>query len=180
VDPASRDGFADLLLAARSGGEEAFAELYRRFARVVHGIALSHVGGNDAEDVTQEVFVKVHRRLRELRDPGAFPSWICAAARTSSIDCLRRRARRESGRVAMPDLPCDGAPARGTELAERVLAHLRALPEAYRETLSLRLVEGLTGPEIAERTGLTPESVRVNLTRGLAMLRPRLDAEGLR
>ena len=48
-----------------------------------------------------------------------------------------------------------------------VLAAIRRLPEAYRETLVLRLVEGMTGPEIAERTGLTPGSVRVNLHRGL-------------
>jgi RNA polymerase sigma-70 factor (ECF subfamily) len=55
-----------------------------------------------------------------------------------------------------------------------VLAAIRRLPEAYRETLVLRLVEGLTGPEIAERTGLTPGSVRVNLHRGVAMLREAL------
>jgi RNA polymerase sigma-70 factor (ECF subfamily) len=49
------------------------------------------------------------------------------------------------------------------------------LPEAYRETLLMRLVEGLTGPEIALRTGLTPDSVRVNLHRGMKLLRERLD-----
>ena len=47
------------------------------------------------------------------------------------------------------------------------------MPEAYRETLVLRLVEGMTGPEIADRTGLTPASVRVNLHRGLKQLRER-------
>jgi RNA polymerase sigma-70 factor (ECF subfamily) len=48
------------------------------------------------------------------------------------------------------------------------------LPEAYRETLILRLVEGLTGPEIAEQTGLSAGSVRVNLHRGMKLLRERL------
>ena len=52
---------------------------------------------------------------------------------------------------------------------------IRSLPEAYRETLVLRLVEGMTGPEIAERTGLTPASVRVNLHRGMKMLREKLE-----
>jgi len=51
---------------------------------------------------------------------------------------------------------------------------IRNLPEAYREPLVLRLVEGMTGPEIAERTGLTAGSVRVNLHRGYALLRERL------
>ena len=49
------------------------------------------------------------------------------------------------------------------------------LPEAYRDTLVLRLVEGMTGPEIARRTGLTPDSVRVNLCRGMKLLRQALD-----
>ena len=55
------------------------------------------------------------------------------------------------------------------------MAALRSLPEAYRETLVLRLVEGLTGPEIADRTGLTAASVRVNLHRGMKRLRETLE-----
>jgi len=58
--------------------------------------------------------------------------------------------------------------------AARVLALLRSLPEAYRDTLALRFVEGRTGPEIAEQTGLSPGSVRVNLHRGMKMLREKL------
>ena len=64
------------------------------------------------------------------------------------------------------------------ELGEHVLALIRSLPESYRETLVLRLVEGLTGPEIAERTGMTHGSVRVNLSRGMAQLRPLLAKKG--
>jgi RNA polymerase sigma-70 factor (ECF subfamily) len=56
----------------------------------------------------------------------------------------------------------------------KLLAIVRTLPEAYRETLVLRLVEGMTGPEIAARTGLTAASVRVNLHRGMKMLREKL------
>ncbi|MGI8671444.1 MAG: sigma-70 family RNA polymerase sigma factor [Luteitalea sp.] len=59
--------------------------------------------------------------------------------------------------------------------ADRALAVIRQLPEAYRETLLLRLVEGMNGPEIAARTGLTPDSGRVNLCRGMKLLRSRLD-----
>ncbi len=54
------------------------------------------------------------------------------------------------------------------------LAVLRTLPETYREPLMLRLVEGMTGPEIAARMGLTHGSVRVNLHRGMRMLREKL------
>jgi RNA polymerase sigma-70 factor (ECF subfamily) len=54
---------------------------------------------------------------------------------------------------------------------------IRELPESYRETLVFRLVEGMTGPEIAARTGLTEASVRVNLCRGMKMLRERLERQ---
>jgi len=64
--------------------------------------------------------------------------------------------------------------------AEEILAIIRTLPDAYRETLVLRLVEGMTGPEIATRTGMTPASVRVNLHRGMKILRTKLGfKEGL-
>jgi len=58
--------------------------------------------------------------------------------------------------------------------ASEALRAIRRLPEAYRETLILRLVEGLSGPEIAQLTGLTPQSVRVNLHRGMGRLRDAL------
>lgn len=169
----------ELLAAARGGDDLAFSEIHRRFARVVHGIALAHVGAADAEDVAQEVFGAVHRALATVRDPAAFPAWICTLARNRSLDWLRRR------RAAPRAVPLDDAlPApRGAddgEARELLLRALGALPDAYRETLLLRLAEGLTGPEIAERTGLTPGSVRVNLARGMAMLRERLATEGWR
>ena len=65
------------------------------------------------------------------------------------------------------------------DAAAAVLACIAKLPEAYRETLVLRLVEGLPGPAIAARTGMTHGSVRVNLTRGMGMLRPLLTEAGL-
>jgi RNA polymerase sigma-70 factor, ECF subfamily len=56
-----------------------------------------------------------------------------------------------------------------------VLSAIQSLPDAYRETLTLRLVEGMTGPEIAAKTGLTAGSVRVNLHRGMKRLREKLE-----
>jgi RNA polymerase sigma-70 factor (ECF subfamily) len=115
-----------------------------------------------------------------LRDPAAFAGFLCTAARNAARDVLRRR-RRTPAAVPADELaagdPSPAAAAAQKEEAERVLAAVRALPEAYRETLLLRLVGGLSGAEIAERTGLTHGSVRVNLTRGMAMLRPLLSGE---
>jgi len=78
----------------------------------------------------------------------------------------------------MDELPDDLAKADdGRAEAERILEAIRELPEAYRETLVLRLVEGMSGPEIAERVGLSPDSVRVNLHRGMKQLREKLGLE---
>lgn len=57
---------------------------------------------------------------------------------------------------------------------QTALRAIQSLPETYRETLLLRLVEGMSGQEIADRTGLTPGSVRVNLHRGMQLLRAKL------
>jgi RNA polymerase sigma-70 factor (ECF subfamily) len=177
ADLAAEPGLAGLVQAAMAGSEDAFHGLYRRFAPVVHGIVLSRVGRHDADDTTQEVFLGVHRRLGSLRDAAAFPAWICTLARNAATDCLRRRARRPRPEP-LPDEPAAPCPVDDGELRERLLALIHGLPEAYGETLVLRLVEGLSGPEIAARTGLTPGSVRVNLCRGMALLRPLLAQEG--
>jgi len=161
------DRVADLVRAARKGDRGAFAELYRRFARAVHGVVLLRVEPRDAGDVVQEVFLLALERLDRLRDGSAFPGWILAIARTRALE--RARERRPVELVVDPV-------AREVPSAEalRALEAIRGLPDAYRETLILRLVEGMTGPEIAARTGLAPGSVRVNLHRGMKLLRERL------
>ena len=167
-----------LFAAARGGDRGAFAELYRRFAGVVHGIALARVGPADADDVAQETFLVMHRRLSSVREAEAFPGWLCAVARRAATD--RLRLRRRHAHDPLPDAPSGSAPVADTDAAlrRRVLQTIQGLPEAYREPLILRLVEGLTGPDIAARTGRTPGSVRVNLHRGMALLRPRLEQDG--
>lgn len=168
--------------SAQDGDRLAFAALYRDFAGVVHGIVLARCGAGDADDLTQEVFLHAFEHLRELRDPAAFPGWLCAAARNAGIDHARGRQRRPAA-TELQEI-ADRAIAPGAALAHhetltKVLACVRQLPDAYREVLVLRLVEGFSGPAIAARTGLTHGSVRVNLTRGMAMLRPLLQESGL-
>jgi RNA polymerase sigma-70 factor (ECF subfamily) len=134
----------------------------------VHGILLARVHRAEVDDLLHDVFLQAMRRVDGLRRPEAFGPWLAAIARNRARDHYRRGV----DTVELPDnLP--GTPHPEGE-ALRVLAAIRALPEAYRETLLLRLVEGMTGPEIAERTGMTPGSVRVNLHRGMQVLRTRL------
>ena len=167
---AELSGDARLVEAAREGDRSAFEALYGRYAPMVHGMLLARVPRSDADDLTQEVFLTVFRRLHTLRDPGAFGGWVAMIARNRAMDFHRRDVRTE-------ELPDDLAAEESSEVeALWVLAVIRGLPEAYRETLILRLVEGMTGPEIAARTGLTPGSVRVNLHRGMEQLRAKLKA----
>ena len=162
-------GLAATIAAALQGDQDAFAELYAGYVRLVHAILLGRVPRGDVEDLVQEVFLTAYARLGELREPAAFGSWLGAIARNRATDFLRdRRIETE----LPPELP--GGDAIPSE-SLAVLDAIRRLPDAYRDTLLLRLVEGMSGNEIAERTGLTPGSVRVNLHRGMKLLREKLE-----
>ena len=92
-------------------------------------------------------------------------------ARNRAVDFHRRS--RETVELSDDLRAADSA----TNRAKEILELIRGLPDAYRETLVLRLVEGMSGPEIASRTGLTPASVRVNLHRGMKLLRGKLESK---
>lgn len=181
--PAAQGGGGDeaeLARAARNGDREAFGRLYELNAACVHGVLLALVPREDARDLVQDVFLLALRSITRLDQPERFGPWVCAIARNRARDLLKSR-RASAELVEDPPAPSAADGADEAEEARRVMVELRALPEAYRETLFLRLVEGLGGPEIARRTGLTPGSVRVNLCRGMKLLRERLErAEGRR
>jgi len=138
---------------------------------MVHGILLARVRPSDAEDLVHDVFITAMRKLSALRSPEAFSSWLAAIARNRAVEHyrqLRLKQNAERNAVLTDVLQPESKALEALEI-------IRQLPEAYRETLILRLVEGMTGPEIADRTGLKPESVRVNLFRGMKLLRGRLE-----
>jgi RNA polymerase sigma-70 factor (ECF subfamily) len=162
---------AHLVSAVRNGDDLAFGRLYELYGQMVHGLLLARVPYNDVEDLVQEVFLHAFKKIGSLRDTAAFGGWLAMIARNRAID-FHRRSRETIELV-------EDVPQRRQMVTEakEILGFIRTMPEAYRETLVLRLVEGMTGPEIAERTGLTPASVRVNLHRGMKMLREKLGVE---
>lgn len=172
---------AAVVVAAREGDRSAFAGLYSRYARMVHGILLARVPANEAEDLVQDVFLKALPRIGSLRDATRFGPWLAAITRNCANDYYRRNRLSDASTESLPEDDADGAPTAKDDSnseAAAILECVRGLPEAYRETLILRLVEGMTGPEIAARTGLTPGSVRVNLHRGMQQLREKLALAG--
>jgi RNA polymerase sigma-70 factor (ECF subfamily) len=165
---------AVLVRAVLSGDRDGFARLYDLYAPLVHGILLARVPRAEVDDLVQDIFLHAFKKLDTLRDAAAFGPWIAMIARNRAVDFHRRS--RETVEIN-DDLR--GSEAHDSRAAE-ILELIRGLPEAYRETLVLRLVEGMTGPEIATRTGLTAASVRVNLHRGMKLLREKLGfMEGL-
>jgi RNA polymerase sigma-70 factor (ECF subfamily) len=161
-----------LIRAAAAGDRPAFGELYVRYARMVHGILLARVPPGDAEDLVQDVFLSAMKQLGKLRTAAAFRGWLGAIARNRAMDYFR--GAREEAPLDERVAAGRGAGAESGVNGTAALDAIRNLPEAYRETLTMRLVEGMTGPEIARQTGLTPDSVRVNLCRGMKLLREAL------
>jgi RNA polymerase sigma-70 factor (ECF subfamily) len=157
--------------AVRNGDRDSFGRLYDVYAPMVHGILLARVPFDEVDDLVQDVFLMAFKRIQSLREAGAFGGWLAMIARNRAVDFHRRKKETE-------ELSDDIARSSSVDPeAAEALQLIRTLPEAYRETLVLRLVEGMTGPEIAERTGLTPASVRVNLHRGMKLLREKLGME---
>jgi RNA polymerase sigma-70 factor (ECF subfamily) len=168
------DAAAELVSAAVGGDRAAFGRLFRLYGPMVHGVLLARVPPHEVRDLMQDVFVTALERLDTLREAGAFGGWLAMIARNRATDFHRREQHRRTAPLEGADVAVRD-PDRAQ--AEQLLALIRQLPDAYKETLVLRLVEGMTGPEIAARVGLTPESVRVNLHRGMALLRQRLGEE---
>jgi len=187
ADPAEDAGLA---ATAKLGDRAAFARLYERFAPAVHGVLVATAPVSEAQDLVQDVFLLALRSLPTLEDPRRFGPWLMTIARNRARDALKKPARTvhlpsalEAAAVVEPEALDARRGERGEdepveEEAARALSAIRALPATYRETLALRLVEGLSGREIAARTGLTHGSVRINLHRGMKLLRERLGRGG--
>jgi len=165
---------AILVTAVVEGNHDQFSKLYDLYAPLVHGILLARVPRNEVDDLVQDIFLHALKKLHTLRDRSAFGPWIAMITRNRAMDFHRRS--HQTVEVTDDLRSTEASSSKATEMLEIV----RSLPDAYRETLVLRLVEGMTGPEIAIRTGLTPASVRVNLHRGMKLLREKLGfREGL-
>jgi RNA polymerase sigma-70 factor (ECF subfamily) len=161
-----------LVRAAQRGDRSAFARLYDEYAGLVRATAVTRLRGDETADVVQETFLRALRRLNSLRKAEAFAGWLVAIARNIIRDVERGRMMFSTS----DEEPGEAATQEQTRSAAAAIRAIRSLPKAYQQTVAMRVVEGMTGPEIAARTGLSAGSVRVNLHRGMRLLRTKLKA----
>jgi RNA polymerase sigma-70 factor, ECF subfamily len=174
-----------IITAILNGEQHRFHDLIRPYERGTYAIALRVLKNEaDAEDATQEAFLKAFRYLRKFRGQSRFSTWLCAILLNESRSKLRRAAtmRLESLDLAPWDVglsladPADN-PAQALDRNEtRTLLNcaIGTLPQIYREVFHLREEKGLSVRETADVLAITAETVKVRLNRARALLRKRL------
>lgn len=178
--PPAVDADSDLVRRARGGDLAAFGALVERHRAVVYRVTARMVGTDDADDATQEAFLRAFHRLDRFRGDAPFLGWLLRIAHNAALDCLERR-RRDAERLtdARDDDHPDGAapsvgaaavktPAEELETSERrarLEQKLDGLRESHRSVLVLRDLEGFAYDEIAALTDMPLGSVKGRLSR---------------
>ena len=165
---------ARLALRARGGDDEAFRELVEKYQKKVYWIAYDVLlDGEEARDVAQETFVRVHGALASFDPERDFLNWLYRIARNLAIDAFRRRRRRALPVEDLTALPeeFEANSAGPGEMRERVAGVLAELPVEYRLALTLREFHGLSPREIASLTDCTYPTARWRLHRARALFR---------
>ena len=161
----------ELVHQSLAGDRNAFGTLVELHQHIAFALARQQAPGRaDAEDITQEAFLRAYTRLGSLKKPALFGKWLC------SIVINVARERRRSGRrtVAIDSIP--ESPARNVDPAERaavdeLLARVAELPPKYRVPLTLRYSGGLQYSEIARILGIRESAARSRVHRARALLR---------
>jgi RNA polymerase sigma-70 factor (ECF subfamily) len=167
-------------LRARSGEGAAFAALVRSRQRLVYGIALRMLDDRAlAEDLSQEVFLQLHRSLGSIESVAHLEFWLRRVTAHRSIDYLRRRPRAQWAPVAAAEeLPAPGSD-EDPLMQSRLRGLVGQLSPVPRAVLLLRYQQDLDPGEIARTLDLPVNTVKSHLKRSLAALRAQLSAEGV-
>lgn len=196
ADPATDDAEVEALVRqAQSGDASAFDGLVRRFSSPMYNLACRMVGNQaDADDLAQEIFVKLYRSLRQFRWESRFSTWLYALAANMCRSGLRRRWRISSREVmsldrddptetGQPeprdpgDLPIDAIMRRETR--EQVESAIAELPDDFRMVIVLRDLQGLEYEEIAQALKCSMGTVKSRLARARLRVKTRLVRQGV-
>lgn len=171
---------AERLLRAGRGDESALQQLFDRWKLPLLGFFYRSLGSHaDAEDLTLEVFVRLHRAAADYRPEAKFSTYLFQIARHLALNEHRRR-RRKPADAAPPEVfdsmaaTEDGTGRRQRELEEQLQLALGRLPEKYRTPLLLLHQQQMDSPTAAATLGITENSLRVLVHRAREMLRAEM------
>ena len=185
-----REALPSVLEAARDGDADAFAALVQRFEAPTYHFILRMVRRPSvAEDLSQDVFVRLWRHLDRIEDAGLLPAWLRRVAANAVIDHWRKEEARQRRMQVLREHPIARRVVRPSsrmetrEAADAVRAAVEKLPAKLRSALLLRTVDGLSYEELADVLGVSVNAVRSRLFRArqevLAILRRSTAAEHL-
>lgn len=158
------------------GDAAAFEKLYHKYVRLVFSVVYRMVPGEEAHDLTQEVFIRAFKNIRSFRGDSSFRAWLLRIAHNLCCNRLRDMKRQNAESLdEMAERECGGyepasdvdlqAQVEREELQRKVRDVLARLPETYRTMLILRDFEQLSYEEISHITGLTIANVKSRLHR---------------
>lgn len=161
--------------------EASFSAHYAQILRYVRSVVRNP---DEAEDLTQETFLRAYRARDSLRDPDAMLPWLYSVATHVCLDRLRQRTRQARTRsdvdpeaVSPPDpAPSVGLGVEQEDMSTCVEAYVSELSDSYRAVLLMHDVNGLTAREIAELLGDSAGSVKIRLHRARKQLQSALEA----
>ena len=168
----------ELLSGVAAGDREALAQLYRRTRTAVYGLALSYVkNAHDAQDVTQDTFVRVWDSAYQYKPQGSPMGWVLAVARSLALMKLRQGSRQEQ----LEDEEWDAIPAESPAVTpedRQVLQQaMAALADEERQVVILHAITGLKHREIAHLLEMPLATVLSKYHRALKKLRAQLEGD---
>ncbi len=183
VKEGAENGTDDRLVSRlRTGSESAFREIVELYGPRIYALVSGMISDrSEAEDVVQEVFFKVHRKIQLFEGKSAFYTWLYRIALNTATDHLKRRRHRDA--ASLEDLPGFDVPAHEgapelpldrRELRRHLADAVAELPEIYRDIIVLREYEELSYEEIAATLGCSKGTVESRLFRARARLKDKL------
>jgi RNA polymerase sigma-70 factor (ECF subfamily) len=173
-------GEQQLILEARAGSHRAFQSLVERHIKTTYNIAFSFVGDHDrAEDITQEVFIKVHSALSSFRGEAELGTWLYRITTNLSLNHLKQRNRKTERTVDIMDpdatsLATHDMHAEATDERAHIERALHQLPTLQRAVVILRHIDGLSTKQVSTILRCSEGTVKTHLFRGLKKLRSTL------
>ena len=172
------DELTRLFLAARDGDRTSLLHAIRTSQADVWRLAYHLAGPDDADDVTQDTFVRAFDQLNNFRGESAFGTWLHRIAVTVTLNGMRKVRRLRERETSLDDDPGLGTVSHRADpdLRSRIAAAIDALPEGTRLTLIMHDIEGYTHAEIAESLGIAEGTSKSRLFDARGRLRQALAA----